>query len=340
MTMSAASDTSRSRVVVVTGASAGVGRAVSQAFARQGARLALLARGQAGLAAAKSDAETAGATAAVAIPTDVADAAQVQAAARRAEDELGPIDVWVNNAMTSVFAPAWEVTPSEFRRVTDVTYLGYVHGTLAALERMRPRNRGTIVFVGSALAYRGIPAQAAYCAAKHATQGFRDSVRAELVAEDSAITLTTVNLPALNTPQFSWVRTRLPQHPRPLPPIYQPEVAARAVTWAAEHGPRELNVGAPTVLTRVANKVTPGLLDRYLGANAVDDQQAGQEVGDRPDNLDAPLDDEDDYGARGPFSDEAASRSLQLWALTHKPRLAVAGATLAAAAAGWVVRRR
>lgn len=330
---------SSSRVVVITGASAGVGRAIACGFARRGDRIALLARGAAGLAAARAEAEAAGAGAAIPIPTDVADAEQVTAAARRVDDELGPVDVWVNNAMTSVFAPMWEVTPGEFRRVTDVTYLGYVHGALAALERMRPRDRGTLVFVGSALGYRGIPAQAAYCAAKHAAQGLRDSLRAELLAEGSAVRLTTVNLPALNTPQFTWVRTRLPRHPQPLPPIYQPEVAAEAVLWAADHTPRELNVGVSTVLTRVTNKVAPGLLDRYLGATALEDQQGEQAVGSRPDNLDVPVDQDEDYGAHGAFDDRSATRSLQLWATTHKPHVAVAGVALAASAAGWVRAR-
>lgn len=328
-----------SRVVVVTGASAGVGRAIALAFARGGDRVALLARGAAGLAAAKAEAEAAGAPAALAIPTDVAEADQVEAAAQRVEDELGPIDVWVNNAMASVFAPVSQMTPQEFRRVTEVTYLGYVHGALAALQRMRARDRGTLVFVGSALAYRGIPAQAAYCAAKHATQGFRDSLRAELFAEKSAVKLTTVTLPAINTPQFSWVRTRLPRHPQPMPPIYQPEVAAKAVVWAADHAPREVNIGAPTVLTRLAHTLAPSLLDRYLGASAIGDQQSDEPAGPRRDNLDGPVDDGRDHGARGVFSERASQRSAQLWAVTHKPHLAVAGAALAATAAGWVRAR-
>ena len=319
------------RTVVVTGASAGVGRAIVDAFARRGDRIGLIARGRAGLEAARSGAEAAGASAAVAVPTDVADPDQVDTAARHLDSELGPPDVWVNNAMASVLSPVTDVEPGEFRRVTEVAYLGYVHGTLAALARMRPRDAGTIVFIGSSLAYRGIPAQSAYCAAKHAVQGFRDSLRAELVAEGSHIALTTVNLPALNTPQFSWVRTRLDGHPRPLPPIYQPEVAAEAVVWAAERAPRELDVGASTVLAKLANAVAPGLLDHFLASSAIEDQQGEEPVTDRPDNLDAPVDEHRDYGAHGRFGAEARERSWQLWARTHRPHVAIGAAALAAA---------
>jgi NADP-dependent 3-hydroxy acid dehydrogenase YdfG len=236
--------TSTTPVTVITGASAGVGRAVTREFARQGARLGLLARGRAGLEAARADAELLGASQVATVAADVADAAQVEAAAAKLEAELGPPDVWVNNAMTSVFAPAWEITAEKYRRVAEVIFLGYVHGTLAALARMRPRDRGTIVQVGSALAYRGIPLQAPYCAAKHAIQGFDDSLRADLHHAGSRVRVSSVHLPALNTTQFTWVRTRLPRHPQPVPPIYQPEVAARAIAWAAQHGPRELQVGA------------------------------------------------------------------------------------------------
>ncbi len=327
-------------VVVVTGASAGVGRAVTAAFARRGARLALLARGRAGLDAARDEARRLGSPQVIAIPTDVADAGAVEAAAQRAESELGPIDVWVNDAMTSVFAPVHEVTADEFRRVTEVNYLGYVYGTLAALRRMRPRDAGTIVQVGSALAYRGIPLQAAYCASKHAIQGFQDSLRAELLHDGSNVRVSMVQMPALNTPQFDWVRTRLPNHPQPVAPIYQPEVAAAAVVWAAEHGPRELNVGTTTVLTRWGNKVVPGLLDRYLGATAFKGQQTSEPIDPqrRVDNLEQPADDHTDHGAHGRFDDRAHSRSPQVWATTHKPQLgAVAALALAAGAAS---RRR
>ena len=227
------------RVVVVTGASGGVGRAVARAFGATGDAVALLARGEAGLDAAAKDVEAAGGRALV-VPVDVADAAAIDAAAARVSDELGSIDVWVNDAFTSVFAPFTEISAEEYRRVTEVSYLGYVYGTQAALRSMRPRNRGVIVQVGSALAYRGIPLQSAYCGAKHAIQGFTESARCELRHEGSRVRITMVQLPAVNTPQFSWVLSRLPRHPQPVPPIYQPEVAARAVLWAAEHDRREL----------------------------------------------------------------------------------------------------
>jgi NAD(P)-dependent dehydrogenase (short-subunit alcohol dehydrogenase family) len=328
-------------VVVVTGASAGVGRATAVELARRGARLGLIARGRAGLEAARAEALAAGSPRVELLPADVADADAVEVAADRAEAALGEIDVWINNAMQSVFAYAWDIAPEEFRRVTEVTYLGSVHGTLAALHRMRPRDRGTIVQVGSALAERSIPLQSAYCAAKHAVDGFCASVRTELLAEGSRIRLSRVQLPALNTPQFTWVRTRLPRHPQPVAPIYQPEVAARAIAWAAGHGPRELNVGSSTVLTRLGERVAPGLLDRYLARTGVDGQQTGEPVDLDAwrDNLDAPADEDEDRGAEGPFGDQAKDRSPQLWAGTHKRGL-LTGLTAAAVAAGLAVRRR
>jgi NAD(P)-dependent dehydrogenase (short-subunit alcohol dehydrogenase family) len=231
-------------VVVVTGASAGVGRATVRAFARQGASIGMVARGREGLEAAAKEVESEGGRALI-LPLDVADAQAVEGAAARVEGELGPIDVWVNNAMTSVFAPLKEVASDEFRRVTEVTYLGVVHGTMAALRRMLPRDRGTIVQVGSALAYRGIPLQSAYCGAKHAIQGFTESLRSELLHDNSHVRVTMVQLPALNTPQFDWVLSRLPNRPQPVPPIYQPEVAAEAIVWAAHHGRPEVWVGGP-----------------------------------------------------------------------------------------------
>ena len=329
-------DSKGSRVVVITGASAGVGRAAVRAFAGEGARLGLLARDHVGLEAARREAEGAGGTALV-IPADVADADAVEQAAARVEHELGPIDVWVNDAMTSVFAPFTEMSAEEFRRVTEVTYLGFVHGTMAALRRMQPRDTGVIVQVGSALAYRGIPLQSAYCGAKHAVQGFTESVRCELLHDHSGVKLVTVHLPALNTPQFDWVLSRLPKRPQPVPPIYQPEVAARAIVWASHHPRREVWVGATTVATILANRVAPGLLDRYLGKTGYGSQQ-GQEAADldRPDNLWHPV--EEDHGAHGAFDERSHRRSLQLWATMHRGWIAAAGAAgagLAALARRW-----
>ncbi|MEU6202788.1 SDR family oxidoreductase [Micromonospora musae] len=329
--------------VVVTGASAGVGRAVARAYAQRGARVALIARGEAGLAAAERDCRTRGAADVRAYRVDVADAGAVQQAADDVVHHWGTIDAWVNNAMVSVFAPAWEITAPEFRRVTEVNYLGTVHGTLAALRHMRAHGRGAIVQVGSALAYRGIPLQSAYCASKHAIQGFNDSLRAELLHDCPAVSLSMVQLPALNTPQFSWVRTRLARHPQPVPPIFAPEVAARAVLWAADRGVRELNVGGPTWQARLGDIFLPGLLDRKLARDGYDSQQTGMLI-DRAswrDNLDRPRDDEQDHGADGIFADQARHRSPALWVDIHKRALsglALAGLTLALA--GLVRRRR
>jgi NAD(P)-dependent dehydrogenase (short-subunit alcohol dehydrogenase family) len=312
----------------VTGASAGVGRAVVRRFAREGAWIGLLARGRDGLEGARREVEDAGGRALV-LPTDVAEWDQVDAAADRIEREFGPIDIWINNAMASVFSPVREMRPDEYRRVTDVTYLGVVHGTLAALKRMRARDRGTIVQVGSALAYRGIPLQSAYCAAKHAVQGFMDSLRAELLHDGSSVHVTMVQLPAVNTPQFRWVKSRLPRKAQPVPPIYQPEVPAEAIHWAAHHRRRELWVGMPTVQAIIANRLAPGALDRYLAATGFDSQQTDEpEDPDRPDNLWAPV--PGDHGAHGVFDSRATDRSEQLWAATH--RGVTVGSTLAAAA--------
>jgi NAD(P)-dependent dehydrogenase (short-subunit alcohol dehydrogenase family) len=261
---------------------------------------------------------------------DVADAAAVDAAAAALEAAFGPIDVWVNNAMASVFSPVAEMTAEEFERVTDVTYLGVVHGTLAALRRMRPRNAGAIVQVGSALAYRGIPLQSAYCAAKHAVQGFCDSLRSELLHENSRIRLTMVQLPALNTPQFEWVRSRLPGRAQPVPPIFQPEVAAEAIVWASEHDRRELFVGLPTTVAIVGNKIAPGIGDRYLSRTGYDSQQTPEpEDPERPHNLWRPVDDSRDFGAHGRFDATAQDRSWQLWLTRH--RVAVGASACAAA---------
>jgi NAD(P)-dependent dehydrogenase (short-subunit alcohol dehydrogenase family) len=312
----------KSQVVVVTGASAGVGRATVRELARGGARIGLLARGADGLAGAKLDVESLGGEA-LACPTDVADPDQVENAAAAVERAFGPIDVWVNNAMVSVFSPVLEMTSEEYRRVTEVTYLGVVHGTLAALRRMKPRDRGVIVQVGSALAYRSIPLQSAYCAAKHAVLGFTESLRTELLHDGSHVRLTVVHLPAVNTPQFDWVESRLPRRPQPVPPIYQPEVAARAICWAARHPRRELWVGLPTVAAIIGDKLAPGLLDRYLAMRGYNSQQTDEPADPTlPNNLWHPL--EGDFGAHGGFSDRAKPRSLQLWAATHKG-LAAAG---------------
>jgi len=322
----------KAEVVVVTGASAGVGRAVAREFARGGASVALIARGRDGLEAARREVEELGGRALV-LPLDMADHEAVERAAARVERELGPIDVWVNNAMLSVFSPVRKMRPEEYKRVTEVTYLGYVYGTLAALERMLPRDRGVVVQVGSALAYRGIPLQSAYCAAKHAIQGFHDSLLSELIHDKSRVRVTMVHLPAVNTPQFSWVKSRLPREPQPVPPIFQPEVAARAVVWAARHPERrELYVGWPTVKAIIGDKLAPGFADHYLARNGYESQQTPEPVApDRRDNLWGPL--PGDHGAHGGFDERSADWSAQFWATTHRPLFALAGAGALAAAA-------
>jgi len=290
-----------SEVVVITGASAGVGRATVRAFARRGAKIGLLARGQVGLAAARSEAEQLGSQA-IAIPTDVADPSQVEAAAAQVEEAFGPIDIWVNDAMTTVFSPFHEMTADEFKRVTEVTYLGCVYGTKAALKRMIPRNHGVIVQVGSALAYRGLPLQSSYSGSLHAVEGFTESVRCELMHDRSKVHITMVHMPALNTPQFSWVKNRLPHQAQPVPPIYQPEVAAEAIYWAAHHPRRQLNVGFSTAFTIWLANVAPWLGDLFLSRTAYNFQQTAQARDtSRPNNLYQPLDDDQDYGAHGPF---------------------------------------
>lgn len=321
--------TTQRPVVVVTGGSAGVGRASVRAFAHRGFQVAVLARGEDRLGATCREVEGTGVKA-LGVPTDVADAGAVESAAARVEEELGPIDVWVNSAMASVFAPVSELAAEEVRRVAEVTYLGSVNGILAALARMRPRNSGTIVQVGSALAYRAIPLQASYCASKFAIRGFVDSLRCELLHDRSGVRVTTVHLPAVNTPQFGWVRTRLPRQPQPVPPIYQPEVAAKAIVWAAHHPRREVWVGGTTVGTILANKLAPGLLDRYLARTNYDAQQTDEPVDpDRVDNLDSPV--PGAQGAHGRFDDKATGRSVQLELSLR--RQVTAGAALAAGAA-------
>ncbi|HEV2122628.1 MAG TPA: SDR family oxidoreductase [Chloroflexota bacterium] len=325
------------QVVVITGASAGVGRATARAFAREGAKIGLLARGKAGLEGARQDVEELGGQA-IAISVDVADADQVEAAAQQVEDTFGPIDVWVNNAMTSVFSPVKEMQPDEYRRVTEVTYLGYVYGTLAALKRMLPRDQGTIIQVGSALAYRGIPLQSAYCGAKHAIQGFTDSLRTELIHDGSNVHVTEVHMPALNTPQFSWVKSRLPNKPQPVPPIYQPELAADAIVWSAHNKRRELLVGGPTQIAVNGNKIAPALGDWYLARGGYESQQTDEPVEPgRQDNLWEPV--PGDHGAHGSFDDRAKTSSPQLWASLHRGPLAIAAAGLTSVAGAMLLRR-
>jgi NAD(P)-dependent dehydrogenase (short-subunit alcohol dehydrogenase family)/pimeloyl-ACP methyl ester carboxylesterase len=295
------------RVVVVTGASAGVGRATVRAFAARGDRIALIARGAAGLEAAAAEAGDGS----LVIQADVADPAQVEAAARRVEAELGPIDVWVNNAFAGILAPFHRITAEEFTRATEVTYLGFVNGTRAALSHMRPRNRGVIVQVGSALGYRGIPLQSAYCGAKHAIKGFTESLRTELLHEGSGVRVTMVQLPAVNTPQFDWITSRLPRRAQPVPPIYQPEIAAAAIVRAADRPKRRQRlVGASTVGTLLAEKIAPGLLDRYLARTGYDSQQtADPQPPDQPGNLWQPRDADRDHGAHGRFDDRARPKA-------------------------------
>jgi NAD(P)-dependent dehydrogenase (short-subunit alcohol dehydrogenase family) len=311
-------------VVVITGASAGVGRAAVRAFARQGADIGLLARGRDGLEGARREVEAAGGRAIV-LPADVANHDAVEAAAERVERELGPIDVWVNNAMVSVFSPVKDMQPDEFQRVTEVTYLGVVYGTLAALRRMLPRDRGAIVQVGSALAYRGIPLQAAYCGAKHAIQGFSESLRCELLHDGSNVHVSMVQLPAMNTPQFDWVKSRLPRKAQPVPPIYAPEIAADAIVWAASHRRREMSVGAVTTGVIWANKVAAGLGDRYLGRTGYDSQQTDEPADpDRPNNLWHPL--PGDHGPHGRFGDRTTHSSPQTWINERLPAVAMIAA--------------
>ena len=323
------------RVVVITGASAGVGRATARAFAERGDDVCLIARGWAGLDAARREAEQRGVRA-ITVVADVADAQQMLDAADRAEAELGPIDVWVNNAMASVFAPFWEVEPDEFRRVTEVTYHGQVNGTRAALRHMRPRDRGVIVSVGSALAYRSIPLQSAYCGAKSAIVGFTDSLRAELMHEGSGIQLTAVHLPAINTPQFRWVRSRLPREAQPVPPIFQPELAAEAVVWASDNPRREIHLASPAAGAILGQKLAPGLMDRYV-VSTWEGQMIEEPLDTgRPDNLYEPVDTERDYGAHGEFDDRALETSGYWWFERNRGWVTAAvggvGAALVAAA--------
>ena len=325
------------KVVVITGASAGVGRATAKAFGSLGARVGLLARGRDGLAGARGDVEAAGGEA-IAIPTDVADHDQIERAAHAVESRFGAIDIWINNAMTTIFAPFKEITPEEYKRATEVTYLGAVYGTQVALRRMLDRNRGCIVQVGSALAYRSIPLQSPYCGAKHAIRGFTDSIRSELIHDKSKVHITMVQLPAMNTPQFNWCKTKLPRHPQPVPPIFQPEVAARAIVWASAHRRREVYVGGPTVKAIVGNKIAPGLLDIYLANNCYEAQQTNEPVNpNRPSNLFEPV--AGDHGAHGIFDSRSHETSVELWETTHRGLVALAAAG-AAGALGWKLLKR
>ncbi|HZU82156.1 MAG TPA: SDR family oxidoreductase [Polyangiaceae bacterium] len=320
------------KVVVVTGAAAGVGRAAVRAFAERGADVALIARGRDALEAAAREVEAHGRRALV-LPVDVADAAAVERAADEIEQKLGPIEVWVNDAMVSVFGPFLDITPEEFRRVTDVTYLGYVHGTAAALRRMKPRDRGTIVQVGSALAYRSIPLQSAYCAAKHAVHGLTESIRTELLHDKSRVHITAVELPAVNTPQFTWSRVKLPRRPQPVPPIFQPEVVADAIVYAAEHRRREIWLAWPSVKAIISDKLAPRIGDLYLAKTGYKAQQTDEPVRpDRPDDLYDPV--PGDAGAHGEFDARAKRFSAAWWLSKHRAAMlaglaVVAGGTLA-----------
>jgi NAD(P)-dependent dehydrogenase (short-subunit alcohol dehydrogenase family) len=327
-------------VVVITGASGGIGRAAVREFAKRGCRLALLARGEKGLSAALREARECGAIA-IAIPVDVADAEAVERAAQRVEQDLGPIDIWINVAFTNVFSEFWDISPEEWRRLTDVTYLGYVWGTMAAIKRMRPRNRGTIVQVGSALCYRSIPLQSPYCGAKSAIRGFTDSLRCELLHHKSKIRLTMVQMPAVNTPQFTWNRVKSGlKHPQPLPPIFQPEIAGKAIYWAAHKRPREMWVGFSTVLAITVQKVAPRIADIYLAMTGYRSQQTSEPIGPgRPDNLFEPADRDKDFGAHGEFDDKASPRSWETDLVMNR-QWVLGGLALAGAAAGALLLRK
>ena len=323
------------QTIVITGASAGVGRATAHAFAAPGVQIGLIARGTTGLQAAAAEVEKRGAKA-LTLPLDMADPDAVEAAAERVENHFGPIDIWVNCAMTTVFAPFHRIKPEEYRRATEVTYLGFVYGTMAALKRMRERNRGTIVQVGSALSYRAVPLQSAYCGAKFAIRGFTDSLRTELLHDGVDVHLVMVQMPALNTPQFNWARNKLSRRPQPIPPIFQPEVAADAIVYAAKSRRREIWVGRSSVKAIVGNKLFPGLLDRYLAKNGYSGQltQEPTEPG-QPDNLFDPV--PGDPGTHGRFDNRATSSSPQLWLNRHRSTLLAIGLAVSAGAATMVI---
>lgn len=323
-------------MVVITGASAGVGRATVREFAKRQASIGLIARDRDRLESVKHEVEQLGGEALV-LAADVADPDQVEAAAQQVEDRWGRIDIWVNDAMAAIFAPFIEITPEEFKRATEVTYLGFVWGTRSALKRMMPKNKGTIVQVGSALAYRSIPLQAPYCGAKHAIIGFTDSIRCELIHNKSKVHLTVVDLPAVNTPQFLWGRTKMPRQPQPVPPIYEPEVPARAIYYAAHHRRREIFVGGSTLKAVYGQDVAPGFADWYLGKTGYSAQQAPEPLPeDRKDNLFEPV--PGDYAARGMFTGKAKTSSPVTWLNLHRTPVALAAA--GAAIAGTLVVRR
>jgi NAD(P)-dependent dehydrogenase (short-subunit alcohol dehydrogenase family) len=328
--------TGNARTVVVTGGTAGIGRATAREFARHGCKVAVLARGKDGLDATRRDIEELGGSA-LSIPTDVADWKAVEAAADQVEREFGPIDIWVNNAFAGIFSRFMDVTPEEYERVTNVTYIGQVNGTRAALKRMLPRDSGAIVLVGSALAYRGIPLQSAYCGSKHAIQGFIDSVRCELLHDKSNVTITMVQMPGVNTPQFDWIGARLPGQPRPVGKVYQPEVAARAIYFAANDGRKEMLVGLPTLEAVCGNKIASSMMDDYLAATGFASQQRPERVSpDRRDNLFEPV--AGDHGAHGSFDSEAVDSSAELWISEHKAHLGLAALGAAAiAGAGFML---
>ena len=324
---------------MITGAGAGLGRAITHLYAKNTWSIGLISRDRERLEETRREVRSLGGQA-EAYPLDVADAAAVEGAAEALEKKFGPIDVWVNNAMVSVFSPVTEMKPEEYQRVTNVTYLGYVYGTLAALKRMVPRDKGVVAQVGSALAYRGIPLQSAYCGAKHAIQGFTESLRCELMHEKSKVGVIMVQMPAMNTPQFEWTRSRMPCKPQPVPPIYQPEVGARAVYFAAQHPERrELFVGSSTIVAIDGDKVAPGVGDWFLAKTGYESQMIDEPADpDRPDNLWRPV--PGNFGAHGPFNDRAHARSPQLWIDTHRRMVALAGTALLGAGWAWSATRR
>lgn len=331
------------RIVVVAGGTAGVGRATVRRFAQQGYDVAVLARGLAGLDGAAQDVERAGGRAggrALTIPVDVADESAVRAAARRVEAELGPIDVWVNVAFVGSLAFSWDTDMDVFRRITEVTYYGQVYGTMAALEAMRPRDAGVIINVGSAMAYRSIPLQSAYCGAKHAVKGFTESVLTELRNTRSRVRLCMVQLPGLNTPQFNWNASAMPQHPMPVPPVFQPELPARAIVFLAEHPRRNMWVGLSTLYTILGERVAPALVDLYLARTGVAGQQIDRDLPRWGPNTFEPRDDDVDRGARGPFDEMAHGRDPQLWMSMHRRALLGGGVGAVAATLGGLLARR